>query len=67
MRRVIKFIGSLVERILGYMLAIMFAFFINAYMEVYNSKLTIVAAILLILTYYFCYTLSLNAYKNTDF
>lgn len=26
MRRVIKFIGSLVERILGYMLAIMFAF-----------------------------------------
>ena len=47
--------------------AIMFAFFINAYMEVYNSKLTIVAAIMLILTYYFCYTLSLNAYKNTDF
>ena len=29
MRRVIKFIGSLVERILGYMLAIMFAFFIK--------------------------------------
>ena len=26
MRRVIKFIGSLVERILGYMVAIMFAF-----------------------------------------
>ena len=43
------------------------AFFINAYMEVYNSKLTIVSTIMLILTYYFCYTLSLNTYKNTDF
>lgn len=43
------------------------AFFITLYMEVYNSKLTIVSTIMLILTYYFCYTLSLNTYKNTDF
>lgn len=47
--------------------ALVSAFFITLYMEVYNSKLTIVAAIMLILTYYFCYTLSLNTYKNTDF
>jgi|GEM_PF-6826974 membrane protein len=47
--------------------ALVSAFFITLYMEVYNSKLTIVSTIMLILTYYFCYTLSLNTYKNTDF
>ena len=47
--------------------ALVSALFITLYMEVYNSKLTIVSTIMLILTYYFCYTLSLNTYKNTDF
>ena len=47
--------------------ALVSSFFITLYMEVYNSKLTIVSTIMLILTYYFCYTLSLNTYKNTDF